>query len=402
MSQQYDLSNDPFFRLINDSEWNACIGPQGHEENYVDGYMEAAMYLSRAVLEQNLLASRDTLVLPILYNARHAIELSLKLVQKQLYSEGLLNDGPKSNHRIQVHFEKLESANLGDYEMRELIKRLSPFVESLAEIDDDGQQLRYAIDQEGNASLENRPLANLKVIHRSLLELSDILKHLNRRTHAFCEEHRTGTFTNRCSRSDLKAIAEVLVDFPGRRGTEYEQFRDDVKARYGLGNKTLLDAIKVIEANREMGALLGMEFSLKRLSDEKIRFAVACWTKLHPPRDPEIPRVCILKPSDVMWEMRDIPSSFTVSKELLARITTDELIDLDTIFHLSRERYFPESYDLLYERTQRGYAAETDHTGKASHLMSKTNFLKEVSRALTLLGRRNLSAEVWATRPDLL
>ena len=78
MTQLTTLSDDPFFRLTGDTEWNACIGPQGHEENYVDGYMEAALYLSRAVLEKQLHISRDTLVLPILYNARHAIELALK------------------------------------------------------------------------------------------------------------------------------------------------------------------------------------------------------------------------------------------------------------------------------------------------------------------------------------
>ena len=43
MTQLTTLSDDPFFRLTGDTEWNACIGPQGHEENYVDGYMEAAL-----------------------------------------------------------------------------------------------------------------------------------------------------------------------------------------------------------------------------------------------------------------------------------------------------------------------------------------------------------------------
>lgn len=58
MTQLTTLSDDPFFRLTGDTEWNACIGPQGHEENYVDGYMEAALYLSRAVLEKQLHISR--------------------------------------------------------------------------------------------------------------------------------------------------------------------------------------------------------------------------------------------------------------------------------------------------------------------------------------------------------
>jgi hypothetical protein len=39
------LADDPFFRLPADSVWNACIGKQGTEENYLDGYIEAAMEL---------------------------------------------------------------------------------------------------------------------------------------------------------------------------------------------------------------------------------------------------------------------------------------------------------------------------------------------------------------------
>lgn len=57
---------DPFFWMPVESEWNACIGRQGDEENYVDGYIEAAMELASAVLEKKLYGKRDTLVMPIL------------------------------------------------------------------------------------------------------------------------------------------------------------------------------------------------------------------------------------------------------------------------------------------------------------------------------------------------
>lgn len=28
---------DPFFESIHDSQWNACVGVQGNEQNYIDG-----------------------------------------------------------------------------------------------------------------------------------------------------------------------------------------------------------------------------------------------------------------------------------------------------------------------------------------------------------------------------
>jgi hypothetical protein len=75
-------ADDPFFGLQNDSEWNALIGTQGDEENYVDGYIAAAIELASAVVEKRMYGERDTLV--ILYNARHGLELSLKVVVNRL------------------------------------------------------------------------------------------------------------------------------------------------------------------------------------------------------------------------------------------------------------------------------------------------------------------------------
>ena len=62
---------DPFFETVNDGEWNACIGKQGDEINYVEGYMEAAQLLADTLIAKKLYGSRDTLAMPILYNARH-------------------------------------------------------------------------------------------------------------------------------------------------------------------------------------------------------------------------------------------------------------------------------------------------------------------------------------------
>jgi hypothetical protein len=79
--------DDPFFALSEDTQWNACIGPQGTEENYLDGYIEAAIELASAVIEKNMHEKRDTLVMPILYTARHALELSLKFAGKPTAGE---------------------------------------------------------------------------------------------------------------------------------------------------------------------------------------------------------------------------------------------------------------------------------------------------------------------------
>jgi hypothetical protein len=54
------VSDDTFFALPQDSTWNACIGRQGDELHYLDGYIEAAWELADAVIQKNILARRDT------------------------------------------------------------------------------------------------------------------------------------------------------------------------------------------------------------------------------------------------------------------------------------------------------------------------------------------------------
>jgi len=61
---------DPFFETIEDGEWNACVGVQGTAFAYVDGYLEAARILAATVIDDGLMGSRDSLIMPILYNAR--------------------------------------------------------------------------------------------------------------------------------------------------------------------------------------------------------------------------------------------------------------------------------------------------------------------------------------------
>jgi hypothetical protein len=85
--------DDPFFKRNTVSTWNACIGKQGSEDHYIDGYIEAALELAGAIIDKRMYEKRDTLVLPILYNARHAVELALKFATDRLVEAALIQPG---------------------------------------------------------------------------------------------------------------------------------------------------------------------------------------------------------------------------------------------------------------------------------------------------------------------
>lgn len=396
--------SDPFFAIPEDCTWNACIGPQGDEENYIDGYVEAALELASAVLERQLFASRDTLVLPILYNARHGIELSLKFALKCLSAAEVVSASAAPNHKIGEHFEALTKAEIGDAEIRHLLSRLRPYVTSLAAIDDDGQQLRYAEDLDGNLSLQDKPLANIEVIRNSLVNLKALLAQLKHRVMDFCGERSSGSFTSACSRKDLLQIARVLPPRSEWAGPAFPAAKEAVKARYGLSGNKFSEAANVITKNREMGSLLGIEFSLAHLTDEHAHLVFELWSKQHPPRvvDDESPCSGLIAGEDLRALLLDERTSRAeLTNSLLEVLSPDELADLEVVFYLGRDGGFPERYEQLLARTKREHAVENRPQHTAQHILSKTNLLTCFARGARRLGRPSLADSLLALRPDL-
>lgn len=125
-------------------------------------------------------------------------------------SAGVIPGLLKLNHNIKDYLDLLTDGKVGDQKLTGLLSDIRPYVESLAAIDDYGQELRYHMNRDKQESLSDRPLANIAVIHDSVLELSEIIRDLKYRTEDFLSERTTGTYTDQCSRSDLKAIAELL------------------------------------------------------------------------------------------------------------------------------------------------------------------------------------------------
>lgn len=382
---------DPFFSLPQNSEWNACIGRQGDEENYADGYIEAAIELSVAVIEKGMYEKRDTLVLPILYNARHAIELYLKLVIGEFVKAGIFNDAHPANHDIASHLIFIESKAVPDELFRERLSALKPYVDSLAQIDDDGQELRFHENRDGQRSMEGKALANIAVIGESLHQLQEALRNLKSRAFSLCYEWHTGTRTTHCSRRDLEEIAKVL---PSRENWDSQEFSDakkEIKARYALGNRQFGLALNKIQETRELAGLIGIEFNLINLSDENAEFLLEMWGVLHPPREPSDARVVDYFERDISAIMEGREQEAKVLADIIGKISEEEFADAETIFYLARDDVFPEYYEARLEQKISEFRARDDFRQEIHDLMSKTNFRRCFIKGLRLVGRERLA-----------
>lgn len=394
--------SDPFFAIPADGTWNACIGLQGDEENYIDGYVEAALELASTVLEKDLFASRDTLVLPILYNARHGIELTLKFAIKYLFASQSVQATSVFNHKIGDHFHLLVDATIGDAEIRSLLARLGPYVKSLAAIDDDGQQLRYAQDTAGKNSLQDTSLANIEVIRNSLVELKSLLGKLKYRVMDFRVEQNSGTFTSECSRKDLQEIAQLLPPKSAWSGPKFTETKQAVMSHYDLSSGKFSDAVDVIKKSRELGALIGLEFQLAHLTDTHAHFVFEQWSRAHPPRPPvdELQHHCLVDANRLI-ALADRGLRRALIQSLLDALTSEELADLETVFYLGRDGDYPEQYERFLELTKRKHAVEGRPFNTVHHIFVKTNLLKCFARGVRRLGRPRLADNLLNMRPDI-
>lgn len=385
---------DPFFDLPRDSTWNACIGVQGDALNYVEGYLEAAIELADAVLEKKLYGKRDTLVLPILYNARHAVELTQKFVISTLKKAGAFNQATPHDHDIAAHAKMLKDAAVGDETLRTLIGRCEPFVASLARIDDDGQALRYAVRQDGQQSMADKSLANIVVIRKSLKDLDGILSELKGRVIEFAEEHQTKTFTRDCSRKDLFVIARQLPQRSDWAKPAFDTAKASIRERFGLSSGKFSDALNVIQACRETKAIIGVETSLVHLEDKDILRAVNEWSKLHP-ADRQTPDLGADYFNPARWkrmqEQRRIAAQ--VNAALAASLSLEKIADLQTVFYTGRDGIPAEHYEARVASAVRALKGN-DLQARINHLMIKTNFKAAVSAAVGRLGRVQLLASL--------
>ena len=390
---------DPFFETIPDGLWNACIGVQGSEEAYIDGYIEAARELVVAVIDKKMFGSRDSLAMPILYNCRHAIELSLKFAINRLHDAGMVAERHKPDHDIRSQWTHLRDAKVGDARIVDLVAQLEPYVASLAAVDDDGQELRYASNCAGVKSLGGFAVVNLPHIRTSIEALEAILGQMKIRVLELEQERLTGAHTGECSREDLKRVAAMVGPHSGWGDAEFSDRKAKVMESFGLGSRKFSQALTTIRNSRPLATLVGIETSLKHLSDDKAVAALSAWAEAHPVKDRTADLGSSFFPRDPEAIATHQQRRQSLNAAMTALLTSEELADLETVYYLGRNREDGEHYDANLEQTQRTYGVSGRPMGRLDDVFSKTNLLDAFVDGAAAAGRPSLAQKVRAIRP---
>lgn len=257
--------------------------------------------------------------------------------------------------------------------------------------------------KDGERSMAELGLVNLKRIRDSLTGLKEQLDFLRFRVFDLGHERETGTFTGECSRLDLFEIARCLPPRTEWGLAAFDNVRNEVRSRFGLSSKAFARALDMIQRNPEMGAMIGVEFSLAHLTDDKVLQLLGAWGALFPPR-PAVagPILSSIVPPMSREERVQIGRQHaTTDADILEMINDDELADLETIFYIGRDERYGEHYADRLTAKKREHAVHGDRRSKLHHLTSKGNLAQMLAAGSIRLGRPRLANRIYAWRPDL-
>jgi len=263
-----EINKNPF-EYHENVEYVACVGNNGGTDNYdiLIGFRKSVEVLIDSVKQG---ASEDTLIYPILYNARHSVELSLKLIIErifEIYDIKMKVIDPTDKKTFTHDIKTLDSIILKYYGVDKRIYELyHKVVGYLADyfFDVDGDAFKYDTDHNGNYHMIKHGISSISIdifegkFDELMRLFDDMIYNLNR----ICDEYKVRTFTKTLSREDIKNIAHLLPKCELWINEEFEVKRKEIKSEYGVSSRELSDAINMIKMHREFCVLINLEIQI--------------------------------------------------------------------------------------------------------------------------------------------
>lgn len=331
------LNESVFDNFNGDIMYRACVGINGgyDQKTVYDGFCEAVDVMLGYIKDKKACYASDTLVYPVMFCVRHAIELffknvlpSLRLMswadnnlkkynkllklkwriqlldtaQKNL-SEDLSNRCNTLKNKLQsdckeyddelgkyiaqqfrIHdlnelLLKIQYTNCKDGELCNLFKCItqSNLFQTCLNFDAKGDAFRYSADenQKNHFVKNNTQIVALDIVGKQFKHIMVIFEKIELRIIYLLKEYNTGTYTKHLSRSDIENISHMLPQkekFP----QELKSCKEKIKKIYGIGSKEFDDMLKIIKNNREFSANIGKEIVFRQLTDGAITFFAKC------------------------------------------------------------------------------------------------------------------------------
>lgn len=262
----------------------ACVGSNGGttDDDIRNGYKRTV-----ELLIESLKAGReveDLLVYPIVYNARHSIELSLKIVIKMLWEVENKKKMSPSTEIIAERKKKLYTHNIEElYKMacenKNIDRRIPAYFENIEDMiqfyyfDKEGDAFKYELNKENQPHMIKNKICHISI---ELLEtkFKEVMKKFDELIYFLgncIDEYSLGTFTKNLSRADIWKISKRLPVYEEWGKEKFNEVKDQIKREYQLGSKEFSAALDLIKHNRLFSKNIGCEKIFGTITEEELK-----------------------------------------------------------------------------------------------------------------------------------
>lgn len=381
---------------------NACVGDNGAPGiiDYAKGFSAAAnALLDRAIATRGRGLAVDTLVYPVCFTMRHAVELFLKSAIEDLIEIGETRGIPLPS------FSHNESHNLGliwsyvknhalttDERLVEIVRGLDEYVLDVAVMDASGQVFRYPFDLENKKHLTEISIINFLVLKKRFNEVERLLLSLHQMIEKLKDEYRWGTFTKKLSRHQLQQLAAELPPRSTWQEVSFDKSKATLRAKYKLGSNDFSKALTLIQQRHEMAACIDIQVPIPGLTLEALQRFFDRWCEVNELKhtiDPPPPR--IVSSSELRDALREDVAQTASAKALATEISVEEFAAIQALFEFESETPVSEAFDRVLSIQQRRIdhqrADFNEYLRALSRMFGKTRAFERILYSLDFLGQ---------------
>lgn len=284
------FGSEPNISDIN--KYNACVGNNGWVgmSSYIDGFQSSTVILLESLIKNvdkkncdGFMWCLDTCVYPILFSARHFLELFLK---QQILRISYLKNKDEDDYKIKLTLLKThdthklwklflaEVKSVCDIRLNKYLNKIHIFILQFHNIDSTGETFRYPYSQTNSLHLTNHSVIGLKRFYKQFLKFSKVASEFSFLTHYLLQEYKVGTYTKHLSRNDIEKIALLLPKKNNWNNINLKRYQSYVKDKYGVGCREFLDVLEIIKNNIEFNNIVSDEYNLEIDEQNLIMFCL--------------------------------------------------------------------------------------------------------------------------------
>ena len=361
---------------------NACVGNNGWTDlnTYRIGFDDAVTALAGAVQDSKV--NVDTIIYPLVFSARHSIELFLKMAIK-LIGEArselkVTNEKLVKTHDLQNLWALFkDNATQCDRRLVEFVKDSEETILDFSAIDPTGETYRYPYSQNKDKHLEEISVINVEVFYTRYQQLSKNIKYVTYVLNELVDEYQQGIFTKKLSRKDIDDISTMLPNRSEWRTATFNEVKSEVILMYGLSNRNFSEVMDIIQSHHEFSSNIGVQIPVNHITSQKLDTFLREWKIIN-----ELPLEVY---NETIFDSESHRAELRFSDLMNNEYTHEEVADLSTLLEMGRHTYYSEDYHLLLKQFLR-----QDKSEQIEHFVEITTVFIYLNRSLPLLRQTDL------------